>query len=237
MFFEKQVVLLDSYIGTAKHLAFITDYTLSDKAGGGFYIDDVIIELIPSCAKPDYFEFKGKTDKTLAFSFVHDGAQKYEVKYGSKGFNVDTEGATMECTTTEFTISALTAETEYDVYVRAICSDVESSPWSYAGSYTTTSEPIASFPYTFTFEDENEAAKWRFVQDGQPNQWYIGMDADSIVADQKSSTDKALYISKDGGTTVNYRPVVNEQSIAATSYSWAYRTIYLEPGVYTISYD
>ena len=235
--FEKQVVLLDSYIGTAKHLAFITDYTLSDKAGGGFYIDDVIIELIPSCAKPDYFVFESKTDKTLAFSFVHDGAQKYEVKYGNKGFNVDTEGATMECTTTEFTISALTAETEYDVYVRAICSDVETSPWSFAGSYTTTSEPIASFPYTFNFEDEAEAAKWRFVQEGQPNTWCIGMDADSIVADQKNSTDKALYISKDGGATANYREAVNEQSIAATSYSWAYRTIYLEPGVYTISYD
>ena len=235
--YEKQVVLLDKYTGTAKHLAFTTDYTASDKAAGGYYLDDVIIELIPSCAKPDYFEFKGKTDKTLAFSFVHDGAQKYEVKYGAKDFNVDTEGATMECTTTEFTISALTAETEYDVYVRAICSDVESSPWSYAGSYTTTSEPIASFPYTFTFEDEDEAAKWRFVQADQPNTWCIGMDADSIVADQKNSTDKALYISKDGGATANYRDAVNEQSIAATSYSWAYRTIYLEPGVYTISYD
>ena len=235
--YEKQVVLLDKYTGTAKHLAFTTDYTASDKAAGGYYLDDVIIELIPSCAKPDYFEFKGKTDKTLAFSFVHDGAQKYEVKYGAKDFNVDTEGATMECTTTEFTISALTAETEYDVYVRAICSDVESSPWSYAGSYTTTSEPIASFPYTFNFEDEAEAAKWRFVQADQPNTWCIGMDADSIVADQKNSTDKALYISKDGGATANYRDAVNEQSIAATSYSWAYRTIYLEPGVYTISYD
>ncbi len=234
---EKHVLSLEKYPATAKHIAFSTAYELNSNSSNGVYLDDITIELIPSCAKPDYFEFEGQTDKTLSFSFIHGGAQKYEVKYGNKGFDVDTEGSTMECTITQFTISALTAETEYDVYVRAICSDVETSPWSFAGSYKTTSEPIASFPYTINFEDDAETAKWRFAQEGQPNQWYIGMDADSIVADQKNSTDKALYISKDGGVTANYREKVNEQSIAATSYSWAYRTVYLEPGVYTISYD
>jgi chitodextrinase len=235
--YEKQVVLLDNYKGAAKYIGFRTDYELSEKAGGGFYIDDIIIELIPTCSKPDYFEFGGKTDKTLSFSFVHPGALKYEVKYGAKDFDVETEGSVVELEGTNFVLTGLTAETEYDVYVRAICSETDSSPWSFAGSYTTTAEPIASFPYEFNFDDAAETAKWRFAQDGQPNQWFIGIDTANVVADRLNNTDKGLYISKDGGLTANYREKVNENSVNATSYSWAYRTINLEPGVYTISYD
>lgn len=234
---EKYVMSLEGYSKTAKYLAFSTAYELNSNSSNGVYLDDITIELIPTCAKPDYFALEDNTDKTISLSFVHAGAMKFEVKYGSKDFDVESAGTMFETTDTVFTISNLEAETEYDVYVRAICSATESSPWSFAGTYATTAEPYSAFPYQFDFNDEAEAAKWRFVQDGQPNQWFIGIDTANVVADRLNDTDKALYISKDGGLTANYREKADANNVAATSYSWAYRTIYLAPGVYTISYD
>lgn len=234
---EKYVISLEKYSKTAKYIAFSTAYELNSNSSNGVYLDDITIELTPTCAKPDYFELEDHTDKTISLSFVHSGAMKFEVKYGLKDFDVESAGKMFEITDTVFTITDLVAETEYDVYARAICSDTDSSPWSFAGTFETTAEPYSAFPYQFDFNDEAEAAKWRFVQNEQPNQWFIGIDTANVVADRLNNTDKALYISKDGGLTANYREKADANNVAATSYSWVYRTIYLAPGVYTISYD
>ena len=235
--YSKHIVSLDKYVGDGKYIAFASDYVLNANAAGGFYFDDVRIELIPSCAKPDFFEPKNITDKSMKFAFAHEGALKYEVKYGAKGFAVETAGTSKEFTTKEFTLEGLTAETVYDIYVRAYCSETEMSPWQFVGTYKTIVAPVVNYPYEFDFSDATETALWRFAQDDQPNQWFIGTDDDNVVNNGENNGGKALYISMDGGATANYREKADEDGVAATSHSFVYRPISLEAGIYTISYD
>ena len=232
-------VPLDKYKGTAKHIAFTSclDYCqkysttkgwIADASQLWFTIDDILIELIPTCFPGTDFKMVGHTDTSLEIEFTHEGAPQYEVKYGAVGFNVDTAGTSMIVdAVTHFTIENLTPNTEYDVHVRTICDDGEKSKWGYAGKYRTAPEAVRTMPYSFNFNDSTEAAKWAFAQNGQTNQWFIGVDDAKVVADKGG---KALYISNDTAKSAHYSPDV-------TSRAWASRTIALEAGVYTITYD
>ena len=235
--FEEQLVLLDSYKGEGKYIAFYSDLELNGSANGGVMIDDIVIELIPSCAKPMRFEMRGITDKSLSIAFTSSEAIKYEIKIGRVGFNPDKEGTSVLDNDTIVTIHNLTAETDYDVYVRAYCSETDFSPWAYAGKYTTLPEVIRNYPYICDFENNNENSKWRFAQGGQINQWFIGTDTAYAVTDFVNTGGKALYVSKDGGLSAQYLEKKGSDGVNPTSYSWAYRPVYLEAGVYTISYD
>lgn len=234
--YEQQLVLLDSYVGTGKYVAFYSDYVLNGKATGT-YIDDITIELIPTCAKPFDFSLVDLTDNTITISYNHESATNFELKYSTKDFDPTVEGTSLEVTGKVATISNLTAQTEYYIYARACCSATEKSPWQKVGVYSTISKPYSEFPYSFGFEDAIEATNWQFAQDEQPNQWYIGADTAYAVTDFVNNGGKALYISKDGGLSAQYREAKDADGNAATSYSWAYRPMILKPGVYTVSYD
>ena len=223
--YEKALVSLAGYNGGAKHVAFMADYLANGSGTGGAYIDNISVELIPTCPKPDVFSLISLKDTELAFTFEHDGAAKYEVKYGAKDFNVETEGTTVEYTNikNQFVLSGLTASTNYDIYMRAVCSETDASIWSLVGNYTTTQTPINQFPYNNGFEDAAENALWQFVQSTQKNNhWYIDT---ALVKDG----EKALYVSNDGGQTATYEK--------GTSGSWAYRAIDLTEGSYTFTMD
>ncbi len=226
--FVKKIVSFESYQGSAKHVAFKLDYDLSG-AAVTMYLDDIVVEEIPKCACPDYFKFEGSTDNSIALSFEHRGADFYEVKYGHKGFDFTNDGVVVTDKNRFVTISNLDFDTEYDFYVRARCNSVDFSDWVYAGSCATISEAISVFPYVCTFEDTKENNRWRFAQENQSNQWVIGVDTAYIVSDSLNNGNKGLFISKDGGFSAQYEH--------STSYSWAYRPIYLDEGVYRISYD
>ncbi|MBR5190275.1 MAG: T9SS type A sorting domain-containing protein [Paludibacteraceae bacterium] len=222
--YEKVLILLSGYKGGAKYVAFKSDYLANGSSTGGVYIDNVSVELIPICAKPDVFSLISWKDTELTFSFKHDGAAKYEVEYGPKDFTQGT-GTVVEYTniTNQFVLSGLTASTNYDIYMRAICSETDASIWSFVGNYTTTQTPINQFPYTNGFEDAKENALWQFVQSTQKNNhWYIDT---AYVKDG----EKALYVSNDGGVTATYEK--------GTSGSWAYRAIDLKEGSYVFSMD
>ncbi len=232
-------VTLDKYKGGAKHIAFTSCVDLcqkystkkgwiADNSQLWFTIDDILIELIPTCFPGTNFRMVGLTDSSLEIEFNHEDATKFEVKYGAVGFNVDSTGASMNVEgATRFTIKNLNAATEYDVYVRTICNDEEISTWAYAGKYKTAPEAVRTMPYSFNFDDTAEAAKWNFTQAGQTNQWFIGVDDAQVVADKGG---KALYISNDSAKSAHYSKDV-------VSRAWASRTVALEAGVYTISYD
>lgn len=226
--FVKKIVSFESYRGSAKHVAFKLDYDLSGSSVT-VYLDDIVVEEIPKCARPDYFKFEGYTDKSIALSFVHKGAESYEVKYGHKGFDCTNAGLVINVKDTFVMVSNLDFDTEYDFYVRAKCNSVDLSDWVYAGSCATIAEAVSVYPYVCTFEDTNENNKWRFAQENQANQWVIGVDTAYVVSDSLNNGNKGLFISKDGGLSAQYEHL--------TSYSWAYRHIYLGEGVYRISYD
>jgi len=111
---------------------------------------------------------------------------------------------------TIYTIVGLTSTTNYYVYVRANCGDGVSS-WR-STSFSTT-QVLATLPYTQDFESAEENGNWQYSNGSHPNQWVIGS-----AANNTSGGANALYISNDNGSTSGY-------NVSSYSYVWAYRDI------------
>ncbi|MBQ3788496.1 MAG: choice-of-anchor J domain-containing protein [Bacteroidales bacterium] len=64
------------------------------------------------------------------------GVNGYEVEYGASGFNQGA-GTTVQASTNNATLTGLTANMAYDVYVRSVCGEGVYSAWSNVTSFTT----------------------------------------------------------------------------------------------------
>lgn len=235
--FAKKELYFTNYAGPGKRIAFRSDFALNEKQAR-VYLDDILLEVIPSCPRPYGFSFVTHSDTSLTFSFSHDGAVKYEFKCGAVGFDPATDaGVVTEFTTKTAEAKGLTPATEYDIYVRAFCNDTDASPWTYVDTRTTLKGFIREMPYFCNFEGTDVNSKWAFAQEEQTDKWYIGVDAAFEVSEDKSNTDSALYISYDNGLSMQYFNNGKDKTMMPESYSWAYVTIYLEKGKYDVSYD
>ena len=224
------------YHGEAKHVAFLLDINYNTLLASGnksscvMYLDEVRIEKTPTCYKVEHITLKDVSSESLRISFDQKVASpECEVKYGPTGFDLETEGTSVVVSTNEVTLTGLTADTDYDVYIRGLCSADDQSYWSDVNTYRTLPEAITKFPYEFNFEDDTEAAKWRYFYIEDRTHWFIGVDTAGVVADGLNMTDKALYVSGTDGLT----PQVKGSATAA----WAYRYVYLDEGSYTVSFD
>ena len=120
---------------------------------------------------------------------------------------------------TTITLTGLTENTMYYVYVQSACG-IET--WV-SKSFRTIITP-ATIPYVYAFEDATENDKWVRENGTQTNQWYIGTAS--------NNGGNGLYISNDGGQSNAYTI-----STSYASYVYAYRTIEMTVGDYVVSYD
>ena len=126
-------------------------------------------------------------------------------------------------TDTFYSINGLNSQTTYYFYVRANCGAGDVSRWK--GTDVTTTQILATLPYSQDFEDVTENASWALVNGSQTNQWFIGS-----AVNHTDNGANALYISNDTGMT-------NAYSHTASSV-WAYRDInFGQYAAYQIDFD
>lgn len=242
----KYEISFENYKGSGKNIGFVSPFSLNGKQAR-YYLDEIYVEVTPTCLRPDNFSFVTATDTSVTLSFEHKGAMKYEVRAGLKGFDMEDESEVVsvaESTETTIAIDGFRPGRTYDFYVRAHCTESDASPWAYAGNAKTLEEYVKTLPYYCNFENADENSSWITSDENQTDKWYIGIDDEHTIAENYTPTDSALYISWDGGTTAQYLNFLNKEMEQGakengwTTYnaSYAYRTIYFEPGVYTISY-
>lgn len=89
------------------------------------FLDDISIDVGPTCPAPTDINFEYITDISAMVNFTSGQENtSWEIIYGEAGFDPETEGETLTTQETSGNlISGLTAETSYDVYVRAICGE------------------------------------------------------------------------------------------------------------------
>ena len=119
------------------------------------FINNVILGgLQESCPRPTNLVVTGGTSTTVDISWTENGtATEWEVLYGPTGFNPNNQGTLVldDDGVPGLTITELTENTVYDIYVRAICGDNEQS--ALVGPVTfNTACGVASVPYTMNFE-------------------------------------------------------------------------------------
>ena len=110
-----------------------------------------------TCPVPTAFTVTGSTFNSASFSFAAaTGATGYQIVYGVRGFTPGGAGSNTSptFTGTTYTLTGLTSLTNYDFYIRTICSPTDQSALGGPVRVTTACAPptISTFPYPQNFD-------------------------------------------------------------------------------------
>src|SRR5690554_3790175 len=217
---------LSAYVGQDIYIAFhaisTNEYYL--------YLDDISIEGIPTCPQPSALAQTAITTSSVDVNWTENGsATTWNVEVGPTGFTpgTSTEVAADNGNTAQTsTLSGLSGNTSYDVYVQADCGPGDQSFWE--GPLTILTPPAVQIPVsTFPwYEDfETGGTEWTTLNGTETNQWFVGSAVNNGGAN-------SLYVTNDGGTSHAY-------DNGSTSVSFAYRDITM-PATYVtaeLSFD
>ena len=101
------------------------------------YIDDFVWEYTPGCLEPTDMDASNITYESADLGWTENSGETiWEIEYGEGGF-VQGSGTTISVSTNPYSLTGLTASTQYDWYIRANCPGREYSPWSAVNSFST----------------------------------------------------------------------------------------------------
>ena len=116
------------------------------------YVDDLTFANPPSCTLVASLTASNITSSDADITWDAGGSETaWVLKYGPAGFNVETEGTEEDISgTPAFQITGLSASTQYDVYVKAVCGGGDESDWRKV-SFGTSCGVITMFPWSENF--------------------------------------------------------------------------------------
>ncbi|MFV0500745.1 MAG: fibronectin type III domain-containing protein, partial [Bacteroidales bacterium] len=140
-------VSFSSYTGTGRFLAF---YSNAVSATNYFYIDDIVVDYIPACAKPSNLIFSNITTTGVDISWTPGNSTDFAwwVYYKKNGDAVYDSVYTL---TNSISLTNLLTNTAYDIQIKTDCS-VELSEPSFLVQFRTACGAISSFPWTESFD-------------------------------------------------------------------------------------
>ncbi len=162
--------------------------------GWRLYIGQVIVEDIPACPTPVNIQLSNYTTVGVQVDWQQGyEEEEWELATRAVGAAMPTSGTVVDETT--YTITGLTSNTEYEVFIRAKCNGEEGSvdsEWAGPIRFRTNMTP-ATLPFLEDFEGANG-----FVFVGtKENKWNLG------TAVNNGGTH-AMYISNDEGVSYQY---------------------------------
>ncbi|MCQ2384525.1 MAG: choice-of-anchor J domain-containing protein [Paludibacteraceae bacterium] len=215
-------VPLSAYTGNGKYIAFRTATTTTGSTSCTMYLDDVEVELVPTCFRPtgSTLDAITETSATISWTAGQSGETNWEYVLVPQG-QAANSGTPVATTTNTATVSGLTASTDYDFYVRAVCSATDHSEWSNVLSIRTMNH-AQEVPMSTDFSDHADNALWTLANGSQTNKWYINNNLGNNGAG-------ALFVSNNGTS--------NTYNNSSASVVYAYRTFKFAPDTYTIEFD
>ena len=162
---------LSSYIGQVIYLKF----TMIDDQGsftGDMAVDLVEVTTCMTCPSPNALTATNITDSSANISWGGGSfnLSSYNVEYGPDGFTPGT-GTTSIVTDSTASLTGLTADTQYDVYVQSDCGVSGGTSDTTALSFTTECELLTTFPYAMGFE--NGFGCWDVLDLNSANTWQL----------------------------------------------------------------
>mgnify|MGYP003575438154 FL=1 len=130
-----------------------------------------------TCAAPTLPTVTAITGTSALLNWTEtDKPSQWQIKYGIKGFNVNTAGTSILTSTKPYALNPpLMRATAYDYYVRAICGVGDTSAWSPVTNFTTSSNPVncaaPTMPTATAITTTKALLNWQQV--GTPTQWEI----------------------------------------------------------------
>ena len=144
-------VLFNNYEGDAEFIAF--KYNSNSNSS---YLDDVVIDVAPTCLRPSSLVATGSTSTTATLAWDENGtAESWNIQYGPAGFTLGS-GTVVEADANPFVVENLDPATVYDFYVQAVCDGGDTSAWAFGkATIATQCAMITTVPQTWGFESPN----------------------------------------------------------------------------------
>jgi hypothetical protein len=183
------------------------------------YFDNIDLNVTPSCPQPTGLTVSNITSSGADINWTSGGASNWNIEYGPAGYTPGS-GTVMTNVTNPFTLSSLSSNEDYDVYVQDSCGQGDVSNWSMTNF--TTLPNAHPFPLTEDFEDstlffENESST------GTP--WVLTSDlahagSMSVFNGYGSSEDNVLLETGILDLSATGSPVLEFWHIAKTEGGW-----------------
>lgn len=229
-----------AYLDLAKYYTSVQPYKrlrfTPTAQGKSIYIDDIVFTKDKSVVLPvQDLKLQMITETTAKFSFVEytPSVTEWQVAYVAAGGDI-TDATILTVDTKEYTITGLSANTTYDIYVRG---NVDGDQWVGPLTATTIQSP-APLPLITGFEDDADNALWNLYNMQASGKHYNNFFMFGAADKCGGEGSKALFITND---SVNYQgygtgALIPDGSVA-TSYVWATRNINIESaGTYKFSF-
>src|SRR5574344_1273935 len=139
---------LSNYAGTGRYIAIMSPNTAYCYP----YLDDVEVNYIPTCPRPTAVASTAISQTGATITWSDTNTTNFEIEYGPAGFTHGT-GTVVTSSTQSVVLTGLTHSTNYNVYVRGICTGNDTSYWSFAHTFATSCGPIDHLPYTENFNN------------------------------------------------------------------------------------
>lgn len=131
--YKEKIVYLPNFVGTGA-----ISWHVQTNMASRIFIDDVIVEQVPSCPEPYDVVNTSSTSTNMVIDWQQFGTvASWDVVLVPAGttFNGNTTGLTVyNATSKPFTTPTLPSGTLFDIYVRSNCSGTNQSTWSIVGN-------------------------------------------------------------------------------------------------------
>ncbi len=176
-------VYFNNFNGNGNYIALKVEIPTSGYNYG--YVDDIVLDVIPSCVRPDDVTVSNVDMTSAVVAWTERGnANEWVIEYGPVGFSHGA-GTTVPATQNPYTLTGLTAGTQYDVYVRANCDAGDLSDWSLNHATFTTSLCAST-----------DQCEYRFVcTDGYGDGWndaYVSVQQNGVTVATVEAIDHGM---------------------------------------------
>ena len=245
--FSNAVISLADYSGQTIKVQFFANPTSGTSSeGGAMFVDNVSVHKVSSCIVPTALAAGNLTANSAQITWTAGSSETaWRLQYRADGGDWSSEIAV---NTAQYTISSLSANTEYFVRVKAYCDAEDQSNWSDVLSFTTLCS-AASMPFSEEFSSASELPScweatstssygWSAYEktgaysvqlrtgssgDATLRMPSISLSVDAILQFEWKNASGAqvnLYISTDGGTTKTMIP----NDLAGIHADWTTKT-------------
>ncbi len=201
---------LSAYTGKQVVVGFSATVLSSDDYTSYVYLDDVEIEPLSTCPKPEK-AWVGDITATTANVYVQGGNGTIMVKYG-EGLTASATKSTTD--TTIVPLTGLTKMTNYKVVAYAVCDATHKSRELDTLTFQTDQDPTA-IPYATT-----DFSDWILKNGDQTNYWKVVDDSLCIVYKNTSSTEVKGYSNVISNVYATRSFTIEEEGMYTFSFKW-----------------
>lgn len=158
-------------------------------------VDNIIIDDAPPCPDPTHLTATNITQNTATLGWTTGFAEtQWQIVVQGIGTGIPTGSGTTINTTPTYNVSSLLPDTQYEYYVRAICTS-ENSTWVGPFVFRTICNPLST-PFIETFDSNTTTETcWTIVNgNNDGNDWNLNQPANPIFGDQMA----ALFTGSNG---------------------------------------